>query len=137
MADISITATAVIPGSDARIAHGFAGETVTAGQVGYKAAATGLYMKADADSATVEARDGAVIFLNGAAVGQPVAVQSKGLLTLNAVLTANTPYYLSGATAGGICPIADVGTGEYLVQVGIAKSTTVLDVDFKRTGIAN
>jgi hypothetical protein len=136
LADISITTTAVVPGSDARITHGFAGAAITAGQAVYKASATQLYMLADADSATAEARSPDGIALNGAAVGQPVAVQTKGDLTINAVLTANTPFFLSG-TAGGICPIADVGTGEYLVQLGIAKSTTVLAVEIKATGVAN
>lgn len=136
MADLTITATAVVAGADAHVSHGVAGETVTAGQTGYKAAATGKYMKADSNSATVEARTPTCLFLNGAAVNQPVAVLTGGDVTIGATLAANTPYFASD-TAGGICPIADVGAGEYLTQVGIAKSTSVLAVDFISTGVSN
>lgn len=137
MADLSITATSVVKGANARTVDGVAGETVAAGQLGYKAAATGKWMKSDADSATAEARDVHGIFLNGASLNQPVEVQTFGDITLGATLTVNTPYYLSGATAGGICPIADVGAGEYLVQVGIARTAAILELDIHATGVAN
>lgn len=137
MADLSITATSVVKGSNAKTVGGILGETVTAGMAGYKAAATGKWMKSDADSATVEARSVHGIFLNGGAANQPCEVQTSGDLTLGATLTANTPYYLSGATAGGICPIADVGSGEYLVQIGIARTTAILQIDIQATGVAN
>ena len=57
-----------------------------------------------------------------------------GDVTLNAVLTAGVPYFLSG-TAGGICPEADVVTGMQKIQIGIAKSTTVLHVSIQDTGV--
>lgn len=137
MADLSITSTAVVKGANARTVSGTAGETITAGQAGYKAAATGKWMKSDADSATVEARSVQGIFLNGAAANQPVEVQTSGDITLGATLTPNTPYYLSGAAAGGICPLADVGTGEYLVQLGIARTVAVLQLAIHATGVPN
>lgn len=137
MADLTITAASVKSGSNAKTTSGRAGETVTAGQAGYKAEASGKWMKSDADSATVEARAVHGIFLNGAALDQPVEVQTFGDITIGATLTANTPYYLSGATAGGICPIADVGAGEYLTQVGIARTSAILQIDIQSTGVAN
>lgn len=137
MADLTITAASVVAGAGANRVSGTAGETITAGQALYKAPTTGLYMKSDADSVTAAAREVDGIALNGAAVNQPVQVQTSGPLTIGATLTPNTPYYLSGAAAGGICPLADVGTGEYLVQIGIAKSASVLDVEIQATGVAN
>ena len=136
MADISITATAVVAGSNSQQESGTAGEAITAGQAVYKSSSTSKWMLADADSATAEARTATGIALNGASANQPIRVHKSGDLTINAVLTANLPYFLSG-TAGGICPIADVGTGEYLCQLGIAKSTTVLAVNIQATGVAN
>lgn len=135
MTDLSITATSVVRGATAQTELGTCGETITAGQVLYKAAATGLWMKADNNSATAEVRAPTGIALNGGAVNQPLLVHKKGPLTLNAVLTAGVAYYLSD-TAGGICPVADLASGEYPSLVGIAQSTTVLDVQFQSSGVA-
>jgi hypothetical protein len=49
-------------------------------------------------------------------------------------MTAGVAYYLSD-TPGGICPVADLGTGEYPSIVGIATSTTVLNVNFQSSGV--
>lgn len=136
MADLTVTAASCVPGSDARTQQGIAGETITAGMAVYKAAATGKWMKADADGSG-EAHTALGIALTGSSLNQPIVVQTGGDLTLGATLTANTPYFLSGATAGGICPIADVGTGEYLQEIGIAISTTVLRLTLTSTGVAN
>ena len=84
-------------------------------------------MKADSNAAGAEARQPLGIALNGGAINQPVAVQKSGDVTIGATLTPGLAYYLSD-TPGGICPIADVGSGEYSCIIGIATSTTVLDV---------
>ncbi|MCK1541443.1 hypothetical protein IVB12_05480 [Bradyrhizobium sp. 179] len=134
MADLSITASSVLPGAGAITEDGISGATITAGQAVYKAA-DGTWALADADSATALARDAKGIALNGASAGQPIKVQKGGELTVNAVLTAGTTYYLSG-TAGGICPLADVGTGEYYDIIAIAKSTTNLKLLFGYSGVS-
>lgn len=136
MADLSVTAANCVQGSDARTEVGISGETITAGMAVYKAAATGKWMKADADGSG-EAHTAGGISLTGSSLNQPIVVQTSGDITLGATLTANTPYFLSGAAAGGICPIADVGAGEYLQEIGIAISTTVLRMSMKATGVPN
>lgn len=136
MADLSVTAASCVQGSDARTVQGIAGETITAGMAVYKAAATGKYMKADADGSG-EVHTAVGIALCGSALNQPIVVQTAGDITLGATLTANTAYYLSGAAAGGICPLADVGTGEYLQLIGIATSASVLRLSLLETGVAN
>lgn len=136
MVDISITATAILPGTNAVVKRGSAGETIAAGKAVYKSSTTNLVMLADSNSATAEARTADGIALNGGATGQPIEYQTSGDLTMNAVLTANTPYTLSD-TPGGICPVADVGVGEYFQLIGIAKSTTVLMVILAATGVSN
>lgn len=136
MADISVTASAVIAGANAVIEAGVAGATITAGQAVYKDATTGRYGLADADHATAGVRDAIGISLNGASDGQPLKIIKEGDLTINAVLTANTVYILSGA-AGGIAPLADLSSGEYLAVLGAASSTTVLKVKINKTGVAS
>jgi len=135
MADITITATSVVAGSNATRDAGIAGETITAGQVLYLAAATNKWMKADSNAGTAEARTPKAIALNGASLNQPVAILKAGDITIGATLTAGVAYYLSD-TPGGICPVADVGSGEYPCIIGIAKSTTVLAVNFQPAGVA-
>ncbi|CAL8972887.1 hypothetical protein RHODGE_RHODGE_01032 [Rhodoplanes serenus] len=136
MADISITATAVVAGSDAVTAQGTAGATITAGQAVY-IDANGVLQLADCDAGTAGniARSPVGIALNGGATGQPIVYMKAGDLTLNAALTKGARYYLS-ATAGGIAPEADMtGSGKDVVLLGIARSTTVLAVRMLNLGI--
>lgn len=135
MTDLVITPANVLAGANAVISHGTAGVTVTAGQVVYRDPADRLYKLADDNSATAAARAPKAFALNGAANGQPLAVLEEGDITLGAVLTAGVAYYLSD-TPGGICPVADLATGEYPTILGIAKSTTVLAVDIQQSGVA-
>lgn len=136
MADLVITAASVVAGADAQVDHGGnAGATVTAGQAVYKDAATGKWLLADDNSATAAARVPGGIALNGAANNQPLAVQKSGDITIGATLVAGSVYYLT-ETPGGIGPAADLVAGEYPSSLGIAKSTTVLDLNITSSGVA-
>jgi hypothetical protein len=128
-ADLSVTAASVLPGSGAISKVGTAGETVTAGQPLYQKAADLKWYKADCNSATAEVRVAKAFALSGASAGQPVVVQTSGQITVGATMTAGVVYYLSG-TAGGIRPVADNTTGDYPQVLGMAISTTVLQIDF-------
>lgn len=132
MTDISITPASVVKGSNARVEHGHAGATITAGQAVYRDT-SGLYQLADSNGAAA-LRVPRGIALNGASANQPLAIQlSGGDITIGATLTAGVTYYLSD-TPGGICPLADVGSGEYACIIGIAKSTTVLAIGINASG---
>lgn len=137
MADLSVTAAnCVVSGTGQRRFSGSAGETIAAGKSIVLDPTSHKYMLADSNSATAALRTPDGIALNSASLNQPVNGMSEGDLTLGATLVANTPYYQSD-TPGGICPIADVGAGEYLCQIGIAKSASVLSVAIRATGVAN
>lgn len=136
MADLSITATSVVTGANAVSDGGPAGETITAGQQVYRASATKKIMKADSNSATVEARTAIGTALNGGAIDQPIKFQKSGDLVIGATLTPGLAYYLSD-TPGGICPVADIGSGEYVQLIGLAKSATVLSLNYVFPGVAN
>ena len=135
MADLTITAASVVPGSDARISHGTAGATITAGQAVYlDSATTGKWQLADTDSATAAVRAAHGVALNSASLNQPIAVQTEGDITIGATIAAGVAYYLSG-TPGGICPVADVAAGDYPLVIGMGKSTTVLDINIVYPGV--
>ncbi|MDW9899115.1 hypothetical protein GOB10_25755 [Sinorhizobium meliloti] len=135
MADLVLAASDIIAGPNSAQEHGMAGETITAGKAVYKSASTKKWMLADSNSATAAARQAGGIALNGASDGQPITVHKSGDLTVGAVLTAGQAIYLSD-TPGGLCPLADVGAGEYVCLIGLAKSTTVLAADIQFPNVA-
>lgn len=135
MADIVITPADVVASDGAVKETALAGETITAGKAVYKSPTTKKWMLADSNSATAAAKVADGIALNGASLNQPLTVIKQGDLTVSTVLTAGSTYFLSD-TAGGICPDADVGAGENVCQLGVAKSTSVLAVKVFAPGVA-
>lgn len=134
MANLTVTAANVIPGSGAKSISGVIGATVTAGQVAAIDPATGKCVLADSNHATLALRNPKGIFLNGGGDGQPCRIHTEGPLAFGAILTAGTDYWLSDA-AGAIAPRADVGAGETAVLLGIAISTSILDVQIQNSGV--
>jgi hypothetical protein len=135
MAALSITAANVAAGAAARKSSGIAGATITAGQLLYQDPADLLLKLADSDAGTAPPRSPVGIALHGASSGQPVAYLVEGPCTIGAALTAGVAYYAS-PTAGGISPVADLVAGNYPTIVGIAASTTVLDVRLHPSGVS-
>jgi hypothetical protein len=129
LADISITA------SNVKLVSGptedlIAGASVTAFQAVYKAAATGKANLSDNDNATAEVRALRGMALHAALADQPLKIAKNGaIVDVGAVLTAGVEYYVSG-TAGGICPRADVTTGDDPIRVGMALTTSRIELDF-------
>ena len=121
MADITVTATSVVPIS-ASIQSGIAGETITAGQSLYIKAADGKLWKAQCDGTAEEATCVGVA-MNGAAVNQPVAYVADGSVNIGATTSKATTYVVS-ATAGGIAPQADLIATNRISYVGYATDTT-------------
>lgn len=135
MADISITAANVVAGYAGNTVAAKALAAITAGQIVYRDAATGNFGLADNNSATAAVRVPFGVALNTAAANQPLAVLTSGPITIGGTLTAGVTYYLSD-TPGGLCPVADLASGEYPSIIGIATSTTVLNVDISPSGVA-
>lgn len=139
MADLTVTPANVLAGSNAKKILSTAGETITAGQPVVLDPTARKYVKADSNHATAALRVPSGIALNGASLNQPLQVQAgdgqPSDITIGATLTPGTTYYMSD-TPGGICPLADVGTGEYATIIGIAKSATVLSLGINASGVA-
>lgn len=139
MADLVITAANVVAGTGVQTERINAGAALTAGQVVYKDAGDSNKAKlTDADSATVAAREADGIVLNNSASGQPVVIarlDSGGLLTIGATVTPGVAYYASD-TAGGICPFADLESGDWPTIIGIGYSATQIRLCKVRQGAA-
>lgn len=137
MADLSITAANVVQYASARVNTSYLiGETITAGQVVYLKAADSRWWKSQCDGTAAESGSGVLrgIALNGGAAGQPAAVQEAGDIVIGATVTVGLEYYLS-STAGGICPIADLSSTNYLHIVGYGVSSTVVRLLMHASGI--
>ena len=135
MVDITITAASVEPNSGAKKVTGTAGASITAGQVVYLDGTDSKYKLADNNSATSAVRSPAGIAMHSAEDGQPLTIVSKGSIDIGATVTAGVAYYLSD-TPGGICPVADLLTGEYPVFLGFATTAAILDVNIIESGVA-
>jgi hypothetical protein len=127
MADFSITAADVIADSAATIKSGTAGTTITAGKP--------VYLKLDDSKKVYPASNAAAastivagIALNAASAGQPVFYIERGLLTITASAVARGTVVMLGAS-GALCPVADVGTGEFPCVVGIGMASNKILVN--------
>lgn len=122
MADLSVTAASVLPGATATIQTGVAGATITAGQPLYKDSSDGNSLKPAQATSTKYQCVG--IAIGGAADGQYVSYVTKDDdFTPGATVAVGVAYFVS-ATAGGLAPIADATTGDYVSVVMVGKSTT-------------
>lgn len=134
MADLTVTATSVVKGTGAVINKDYlAGETITAGQAVYLKESDGKLWKAQADGTAAEAAF-IGIALNGAAAGQPVVILTSGSCTIGATVAVGGVYCVS-ATAGGICPVADLVSSDYVTIIGYGSTTAILYVDPVISGI--
>jgi|CXWL01.1.fsa_nt_gi hypothetical protein len=133
MADITITKANVAPGTNATFVTGTAGGTVTTGQPVYLDSTDGNKVKAaDADAEASASCVG--IAVCDALDEQPVVYQTAGNLGFGAILTKGSAYYVT-TTAGGIGLFAEIASGDYVSQLGIASSTSNLVVKLNVTGI--
>lgn len=120
MADLTITAGSVL-NSSATVLTGTAGESLTAGQSVYLKAADGKIWKAQCDGTAAEA-EAVGITLHAAGAGQPIAYATEGAINIGATTSKATSYVVSAA-AGGVAPIADLTSGQYITELGYATAT--------------
>lgn len=136
MAAIAITAASVLASSAAVIRKEYtAGATITAGQVVYLNTSN-QWVLADSDAAATGngITDLRGIALNGAASGQPLSVcVSDTDFTPGGTLTNGLAVYLF-TTAGAISQADIPSTGAYPVCLGVAKSTTKMNLNPTASG---
>lgn len=132
MADIAITAANCVGDGSSPRETGTAGVAVTAGQAVYMDTSVNKYKLSDSNLAGAKTVRG--IALNNAALNQPLVVQKSGPITIGGTLVKGTTYCQS-TTAGGICPQADITTGGDVVILGVATSTTSMNLNIQVPGI--
>lgn len=136
MTDIVVTAASVLASGQATKETGIAGAAITAGQTVYKEATTNLFKLADSNSGTAEVKAVYGVALHAAATGQPLTVvKDDPSFTPGATVVVGTSYWLS-ETPGGIQPVADLGSGEQLVLLGVGKTTSTISLKIWNTGIS-
>ncbi len=138
MADISITATAVVTVSGGTVV-GTAGEAIDAGEYCYKKVSDGKYYLADCSAAAVaaDAQSDNVIgkALCSSGTNQPIKLQTSGSVTINSVLTVGTVLYLSGTPGKVTALYSDIVSTDWITTLGVPSSATVIDLDFNRTEV--
>jgi hypothetical protein len=134
MADLSITASNVTKGADATIdkSHN-AGAAVNAGETVYLDAVTDTWKLADANQ---DAYTAVVVgfALNTAAVGQPLTVQTSGILNVGGSSVVVGTVYVQSGTAGKVAPAADLVSGWRTSTVAIGKTTSSLFLAIANSG---
>lgn len=135
MADLSVTAANVTPGTNSVQETLKALVALTAGQVVYRDSTGKKVGLADSNDASSVIRKPYGITLNGAAAGQPIRVHKSGRINIGAVVAVGIPYFAS-ATPGALCVAVDLTSGKFTSYIGIAVATTTIDVQFHSPGVA-
>lgn len=107
-----------------------------------------VYQKSDGDVDLGRANAQGTVQLVGLVKDASISAAGSGLIQTDGVLVASTgdwdavtggsggltagsPYYLSAATAGFLTATAPSTTGQFVVRVGLALSTTELDISIE------
>ena len=133
MASISPTPANVLNAGTGNVTSGTAGESLVAGEPVYLKAADSQYYKAITTDAATAAAVGST--LHAATAGQPIDVQTRGDLTIDAVAVAGETYYVS-SVAGDWAPAGDVANPQFVTKLGIATSTTNINMRIHQSGVA-
>lgn len=134
-ADYTVTATSVIASASATLSRGTAGAAITAGQS--VAIDTDHSIKLyDANSGTATLRVFAGIACNGASTGQPVTYCTADSAFTPGFTVAAGAIVIGSATAGGLCPAADLASGSYLTIVGVGIGSNRIKLNPLAAGVA-
>lgn len=138
MADVSITSSNVVPGSNASFADGVAGEAIDAGDWVAKEtdSADADYNKIMKADVTDESRSEVLgIAVNSAlAAGQPVRYALPGSdVDVGSVVAAGEVYVLSAA--GAMSPEADLTTSDWVSICAVGKDADTIRVVASTPGV--
>lgn len=124
MADLTVSASGIVAGSNATFDFGVAGASITAGQPVYIDTANSNVIK-PAVNTSATACVVAGIALHAAASGQPIKYIKTGDLYMTGTTLPVGSVYVLSATSGGICPVADLEATTGTSYCTIIGGTTV------------
>lgn len=136
MADITVTPANVAPTTTTVPYQGTSGEAITAGQDCYLDPTTNTVKKAVNTAATAAANIKGVALNSTPGSGQPITLAVGGHYNPGATVVPGTVYCLS-ATAGGICPVADLASGHVTSVLGVATAANDILLGIINSGTVN
>ena len=115
---------------------GNAGAAITAGQVVYLDASGNVQPAKCSGTATLAGAVG--IALNSApGANQPIVYAPSGTVVGFGAVLASGQIYVLSANTGNIAPAADLVTGNYTVILGVATSTSNLQINIIASGVTH
>lgn len=124
MADYTLTPANIIPSASAQRRFGTFGEAIVAGKTCYLNTDSKYYL-ADGNDATKMPVAGMAI--DGGASGQPgYIVTFDPALAVGAHGAGTGIPVFQSATAGGVCPFADISTGNQTTCLGVTNDSTTI-----------
>lgn len=138
MADISVTVASVALVSGGTF-DGIAGATVTAGQVVYADANANNVLKLALSDVIANVATAAIrgIALHASLAGQPLRIQTSGVITLGASPMVLGGVYVLSVNAGGIAPSADLASTKVVSLLGIATTVGQLTLNIFNSGVVH
>ena len=132
MADLTQTPSSVVATAGYKGREVLAGATIVAGNVVYEDGTNGLKLaKGDA----VSTAGVAGIALNGGGDGQPILICTSGVINVGATMTLGEHYALSAGVAGKIGPVSDLASTNSPTTLGVAITTTTIQLAVNISGI--
>jgi hypothetical protein len=132
MADITVSSSLVQPSETAPFESGVCAASFTAGQLGYLDGSLNKWKLAVATAQPAAAARG--VATANYSTGQIGRFQTHETLNLGGGVSVGTVYAVS-TNAGGIAPIADVTTGNWITPVAVGATTNNLSLNIFRSGI--
>ena len=112
------------------------GATIAAGKPVYLDTSDNKYKLADNNASATTAASTGIALTPGVDGGYGYVATRGSIILVGTTMAVGETYYV-GATAGEIIPDADVATGNYVTRLGVASSTTQLDLEVKATGVVH
>lgn len=129
--------TAWIPGAGATWEEMLAGAAITLNDVVYRDTTVSPATAKQAIATSQAAAACAGFATHAAAAGEYVRVATGGEWTLSgATLTVAVPLFVSGANAGKVAPLADLGSGKYPTKVCWCKTATLIKITLDPSTVA-
>jgi hypothetical protein len=110
------------------------GETIAAGQSIYQDSTTAKWLLADSNASSTTAAAKGIAVTPGVLDGYGLVATGGNIILVGTTATVGM-VYLVGATPGSIVPHGDLTTGDYVTILGVASSTTQLNLSLSASGI--